>query len=205
MTEFQRENGINSNSYGRFMKLKGPYSGSDNQTYHAGHKFFLRRERKGIKAPKAKKARPEDLERYDVSAISLPGEGDGDVPIYDTCDDLRSKIQAHLRNPGITQAALCCEIGKQYTPARSIQSKQMSDFLTKKGATAGSQSVVFYGGYVYFEKLRIKTGGKKTQKRKDVEIEQRNGMPRDRRDNRGYWVPNGCNVYEDAFGKVSVR
>jgi hypothetical protein len=34
-TDFQRECNINSNSYSRFMKLKGPYSRIDNQTYEA--------------------------------------------------------------------------------------------------------------------------------------------------------------------------
>ncbi len=203
VTEFQRTNGINSNSYGRFMKLKGPYGGSDNQTYHAGHPFFLKRERKGLKMPKAKKAKAEDLAKYDVSGINLPGEDEDDAPIYDTCDDMRAKIQAHIRNPGVTQASLLREISKMYNVPRKIQSKQLTDFLAKKGATAGNTSSVYYGSYVYFEKLRIKNGGKKSKKRQEVEIEQPEGMPRDARWNRGYIVPVGGKVYEDQFGNIT--
>lgn len=59
VTHFQKENGINSNSYGRFMKLKGPYSGIDNQTYHQAHRFFRKREEKGIKPlPQRKRLLP---------------------------------------------------------------------------------------------------------------------------------------------------
>lgn len=37
---------INSNSYYRFMNLKGPYGGCDNQTYEGAAIFFYRREKK---------------------------------------------------------------------------------------------------------------------------------------------------------------
>ena len=69
VTEFQRTNDINGNSHERFMKLKGSYGGIDNQTYHQGHKFFIKREKMGIKMPRAKTMKPEDLAKYDVSGI----------------------------------------------------------------------------------------------------------------------------------------
>ena len=202
VTQFQRLNRINSNSYARFMRLKGPYCGIDNQTYDAAHTFFLSREQKGIKVPKANQAAPDDVAKYDVSDIEIPGELEGDVTIFDTCDDVRGKIQAHLRRPGITQASFLREIGKMYGQARSIQGKQLSDFLRKAGATAGNTSSVYYASYVYFEKLRLKSGTRKSHKRQEVEIQHPNGMPTDRRRERS-WVPNGAFPYEDEFGIVS--
>ena len=199
VTEFQRSNGINSNSYGRFMKLKGADSGIDNNTYHGGHAFFLRRERKGIK-PKAKKAKAADNADYDVSEIYIDGEEGEDLPIYDTCDDIRTKIQAHLRL-GVTQAALCREIGKMYRPTRPLQSKQLSDFLRKKGPTCGNTSVVYYGAYVYFEKLRIKNGAERTKKRREVERAKPHGMTRDPTWH-GYWSFADEILVEDQFGDL---
>lgn len=205
VTHFQRDLGINSNSYGRFMKLKGPYSGIDNQTYHAAHAFFLQRERSGIKAPRAKKAKAEDLAKFDVSNVqNLPGEEEEDVSIYDTCDDIRAKIQSHLRQPGITQASFLREIVKTYTTPQSIQSKQLSDFLSKRGANSGNTSRVYYASYVYFEKLRLKWAQEKTKKRKDVEKIFPGGMERDRVLN---WVIARADerMVEDEFGRITFH
>ncbi len=191
VTEFQRSLSINSNSYGRFMKLQGPLSGCDNQTYHAAHKYFLRRERKGVKLLKPKKAKEEDSARWDVSDIHIEGEESDDIETYDTCDDLRPKIQAHLRNPGITQVAFGRQIGSMYRPPRGVQSKQLSDFLKKRGATSGNTSVVYYGAYLYFEKLRIKNGAKKTMKRLEVEDTVPEGMTREQTYNQHYVCTTG--------------
>lgn len=200
VTEFQRSQGINSNSYGRFMKLKGPHSGSDNQTYEAATRYFLKREAQGIKMPQAKKAKAEDLAKFDVSDIHLTDEETEELPIYDTCDDLRKKIEAHLRNPGITQAGFCRTIGKAYNPQRNFQSKQLSDFLKKKGPTAGCESGIYYASYVYFEKLRIKRGEKKSKKRLQVEDNVPEGMTRRRQG--AVFCHVSSTPYEDEFGRI---
>lgn len=51
VTDFQRACDINCSSYGRFMKLKGPYAGDMNQAYKAAFQFFERRKLAGIKEP----------------------------------------------------------------------------------------------------------------------------------------------------------
>ena len=51
VTQFQRLLDINSNSYGRFMKHRGPDSGVDNQTYAAAHAFFVRQDMYGTAPP----------------------------------------------------------------------------------------------------------------------------------------------------------
>ncbi len=56
VTEFQRSIDLNSKSYGRFMKLKGPMSGNGNQVYEAAFRFFDDRRKAGIK-PQQKKSK----------------------------------------------------------------------------------------------------------------------------------------------------
>ena len=58
--------GVNSNSFGRFMKLSGAYSGVDNGTYRGAVRFFMTRElaaksaKKGESSVEKKRKRDED-------------------------------------------------------------------------------------------------------------------------------------------------
>lgn len=171
VTHFQRQCNINSNSYGRFMKLKGPYSGIDNQTYEAAFIFFKKRELAGIKPPKRQKAKAEDLDKFDVGdpALKLDGEDKGEVEIYDTCDEIRRKINAHLREGGVTKAGLCRTLGEMSPVGTPINAKSLDDFLKKRGPREGNSARCFYGAYVFFEKLRIKQGKPKSKFREEME------------------------------------
>ena len=162
-------------------------------------------EQQGIKEPKPKKAKAEDLAEFDVSGITLDGEDDrNNVMVYDTCDDLRRKINQYLRQPKMTQAALCRELGQQFHPPKKVNASSCAAFLKKKGPTAGNDSPVFYGSYVYFEKLRIKKGGNKSKKRLDVEAHQPNGMPLESR-RHGFYCRQGERPCEDEFGRISFH
>jgi len=171
VTEFQKTIHANSNSYGRFMKLKGPWKGIDNSTMSGAYKFFKKREREGKAMPKKRKTAtvaaaptPDHPEPY------LDGEENDSVEIYDSCDEIRRKISAHLRKPGVTQAQFLRDIAAQFkSTAVKIQSKQLNDFRAKSGADAGNTSRVFYGSYVYFEKLRLKEGKPKSKHRTEME------------------------------------
>ena len=204
-TAFQRQVDINSNSYNRFMKFSGPASGIDNETYLAAHRFFLDRELKGIAPPKPKKAKKEDLDKFDVSDIHLDGEADDSVPVFDTCDDVRTKIRAHLRQPGMTQAALAREMSKCFADGRTVHGKTIADFLKKKGPTAGNTSGAYYGAYVYFEKLRVKKGGKKTKKRTEMEALHLGGMDTTRPSNWGFLCRADERPYADNYGVLSFH
>ncbi|KAF2854025.1 hypothetical protein T440DRAFT_465048 [Plenodomus tracheiphilus IPT5] len=105
-----------------------------------------------------------------VDDIKLAGEEDDAVEVYDTCDEIRRKINAFLKKPGVTAAAFCRAISASHhkTP-KKISSTQLSAFRSKKGPYAGNTSAVFYGSYVYFEKLRIKEGKPKSKKRQEME------------------------------------
>ncbi|KAJ7610497.1 hypothetical protein FB45DRAFT_334185 [Roridomyces roridus] len=115
--------------------------------------------------------------------ITLDGDENAFVELYDTCDELRRKINKHLRT-GITKAAFLRDIARAAYPTSppTIQSKQLTDFLSKKGPTSGSTSRVCYASYVYFEKKRIAEGKGKSAHRKDMEDrwEGEGGMPRER-------------------------
>jgi hypothetical protein len=205
VTHFQRECNINSNSYGRFMKLKGPFSGADNQTYLAAFIFFKKRELAGIK-PQKKKAKTNDLDKFDVSdpALELDGEGEGEVQVYDTCDEIRRKINAHLRNDGVTKAGFCRTLGKMSPAGTPINAKSLDDFLRKKGPEAGGSSNCFYCAYVFFEKLRIKQGKPKSKFREEMEkIWAREGGF-SRRGEKAVWCRADERPYNDKYGRLFI-
>lgn len=183
------------------MKQSGAHKGSGSSTYGAAFRFFKKMELRGEKLPTAasknKKAKLEaeakgaekggekkktrnsakadkdaENEKWDVSNVeSLPGEDSGTVEIYDSCDEIRRKIAAHLRSSGVTQASFLRAIAASF-PAddnKKIAPKQLQDFQGKKGPLAGNSSAVYYGAYVYFEKLRIKNGKKMSAHREEME------------------------------------
>lgn len=189
VTHFQKELDINSISYGRFIKLKGAWNGIDNQTFDAAHRFFRKREEKGIKIAQPKTASANELRQFDTTGVVLDGESNQDVAVYDDCNEVRRKINAHLKEPGVTQAGFCREIAKFFMDDdKKIQSKQLSDFLKKKGESAGAESCVYYGAYVFFEKLRIKKGTKKGKKRMQSEARYPGGRPLEDHSRRMEWV-----------------
>lgn len=171
VTHFQKRLSINSNSYGRFMALKGPWSGSDNQTLSAAHQWFCEREAKGLKIPAPKKASASEAQKWDASKMpKLDDEDAGEVRIYATCADLRTQIRAHLRQPGVTQASFAREISKCVGDQGSpIQGVQVASFLKKKDIMAGNTSGAFYASYVYFERMRLRDGKSKSKKRQEME------------------------------------
>ncbi|OWY95913.1 hypothetical protein PHMEG_00033954, partial [Phytophthora megakarya] len=109
---------INSNSYYRFMNLKGPYTGCDNQTYEGAAIFFYRREKQQkqekaklkamkpddrkrkateVKEQKSKKLKTGDELLKKIEQVQLPDmDEQGNVPVYDDCDEIRKKINYFL-------------------------------------------------------------------------------------------------------------
>lgn len=172
VTHFQRRLNINSNSYGRFMALKGPWSGMDNQTFHAAHQFFCAREAQGLKIPAPKKASTVEAQKWNADTMpKLDDEDAGEVRVFDTCADMRTKIRAHLRQPGVTQAGFAREISKcTGRNGSSIQAVQVASFLKKKDVMAGNTSGAFYASYVYFEKMRLRDRKPKSKKRQEMEV-----------------------------------
>lgn len=202
VTEFQKTIGVNSNSYGRFMGYMGPYTGSDNGTYSSAYQFFKNREAQGIKAPKKKVKKDVQEKELDVSGIRLEGEGENSVPVFDSCDEIRRKINAYLREHTVTQAAFLREIARTYSDNRKIQSKTLNDFLSKKGASAGNTSAPYYASYVFFEKIRLRDGKEKSKHRHGMESRHPRGFDTERRHDRFLCMVGDVSV-EDQYGCVS--
>lgn len=244
--EFQDRLGVGSTAYHRFMNQSGKNKGYESSVFNAAHNFFAVREDKGLKMPRAKKAKttkddkkdnttkqapksttsstdkskskPKDKDlkgmddKYDVSSMELDQETQGRVPVYDTCDDIRTKIRAHLRNTAQTQAAFGRMISHTYTlagtsPDKPLNNANIKRFLDKHGPTAGNTSPVFYASYVYFEKLRVQAKKNKTKKRQEMEeawgkdgvdVKNELGGPQ------GMLLHVSEQAYEDKLGKIHI-
>ena len=64
--------------------------------------FFKKRGLQGKKQPKKEVKKEDEEKKNDVSGIKLDSEPDGQVPVYDTCDEVRRKIRASLTDPNVT-------------------------------------------------------------------------------------------------------
>ncbi|KAF4630038.1 hypothetical protein G7Y89_g8109 [Cudoniella acicularis] len=201
--EFQKAIGTNSKSYGSFMGQSGAYKGSGSSVYVNAFAFFKHRELNGIKAAKKKVKKEDEAKKTDVSGIELEGEEEEEVPVYDTCDEVRKKIRAYLADPSVTQAGFCREISKTYRDGKKVSSASLTGFLGKKGPTAGNTSAAFYASYVFFEKLRIRDRKPKSKMREEMEgIYAGTGMEVNERLDRGVIVPIGVHPYEDKYGRI---
>ncbi|KAI1114057.1 hypothetical protein F5Y14DRAFT_416047 [Nemania sp. NC0429] len=166
----------------RFLQASGPMGGSASSVHHDAWAWFRQREVAGLKMPDVVvRKRRKQLEAAttsapplplpDISGIYLPGEETDSVPVFDTCDEVRRKIDAHLRTPGLTQSQFCRDLYAQLRAPRwkGIQAKQLADFGAMEGARNGARSTVFYAAYVYFEKLRLARGEPKSAHRETME------------------------------------
>jgi hypothetical protein len=217
--EFQKAIGANSKSYYAFMNQNGPTKGSNSMVYQNAFAFFKHRELNGIKAPKKPKLIPsdDDDKALNVSDITLDGEEEGEVEVYDTCDSARQKIRAFLSaHPSISQASFCREISKTFQDGKSVSSASMSGFLSKKGPREGNTCAAFYASYVFFEKVRIRDGKPKSEFREIMEDiwdgtemygSGKMGMDVKKRPDRNYIVSagyRGLGPVEDEFGRVRM-
>lgn len=117
-------------------------------------------------------------EMPDLSSITLWGEDTDSVPVFDSADEIRKKINAHLKTPGLTQAQFCRDLYAQLRAptCKAIQTKQLTDFRNKKGPLSGVSSSVFYAAYVLFEKMRLAKGKPKSAHRLAMERAHPGGL-----------------------------
>ncbi|BEI82123.1 hypothetical protein CcaverHIS002_0212830 [Cutaneotrichosporon cavernicola] len=194
VTEFQRAIGVNPVPYRNFMAQNGPYKGENSSVYQQAYFFFREREARGLKMPRkrakaapaapaapatpsattsstsaaaAKKGRAAAL--TDFGDLRLAGEETRSVKVYDSCDEIRRKINAHLQLPEVTQASFLRDVAGQLGPGRSVQGVQLTAFRSKHGPDEGASSCVYYGAYVFFEKIRIQANKPKSKHRLGME------------------------------------
>lgn len=224
--DFCKAIGVSNKSYNDFLRQTGRDKGMSSNTYVGALQFFHKREAAGAPPPRkaaraaktggaegggaaagaaaaGKGAKGEDA---DVGGVRLDGEDEDAVEIYDTCDELRRKINAHLKKPGVTQAAFLRALSAQYrAQPRKIQSAQLGAFRGKKGPNAGNSSCVYYAAYVFFEKLRIKEGKKKSKHREEMErIYGREGGVSRERTSGGFFCRSDEYPVEDKYGQLRI-
>eukprot|EP01050_Picozoa_sp_SAG11_P014258 SAG11_NODE_1737_length_4343_cov_2.762488_4_plen_219_part_00 len=114
-TTFLQEIRCNSNSYGRFMSFKGAWQGAQNGVYF--DRFFERRARRAAwekkNNPAAAKRKRQGAAAENQKKAKLGGEVLGklaavdyaEVPIYDSCPEVRRKVNAFMKTAGMSQAA----------------------------------------------------------------------------------------------------
>ena len=179
--------GSSSTALNRFLSQSGRDKGSGSEVFLNAWAFFKKRDMMGLKMPTKKQktaanstagtkakagAKGGSSAAVDISDIHLEGEEDDAVPVYETCDEVRRKINAHLKKPGVTQAQFCRDMYAQLHSEKkpgNIGSSQLTRFRNNKGPRAGSTSSVFYGAYVFFEKIRVKEGKPKSKHREEME------------------------------------
>ncbi|KAI8995517.1 hypothetical protein BD414DRAFT_479763 [Trametes punicea] len=114
--------------------------------------------------------------------VLLEGEEEGDIPIYDDCNDIRRKIRALQKDPNFKVTHWLREIG-------NINNNSYQRFMKASGPHGGASNGTYYAAYVYFEKVRIFEKKKKSAKRIRMEQEHARGLPTEER--RGMWVYTG--------------
>jgi hypothetical protein len=185
--EFQRELGVSGPAYNRFMNRTGTWDGEGTDTYFEAVKFFKKREFAGLplQAPKAKRPKTSAAMKtnasgqtkstvseaqLDTGCVKLEGEEQCTVPIYMTCNDVRKALRALIAK-GVTQAALCRALSKQYPEGsgQGVSAANLRYFMGQTGIDSGCGSTAFYAGYCLLEKLRIHAGKPKSKFREEME------------------------------------
>jgi hypothetical protein len=128
------------------------------------------------------------------------------VPVYDTCDDVRTKIKKYLRDePSATNAGFVREVNRALGPESSlspVSAVMLRTFMNGHGPAKGAESPLFYGAYVLFEKLRVKHDKPKSKKRLEMEEEWGRGGMHLSDPDRGIWVSAGDHPWVDKYGKL---
>merc|ERR1719361_436096 len=148
VTYWLKEINVNSNSYGRFMRLKGTWNGMRNQTYYGALRYFVKKEKKqklknkrksaaqkkkdAVKKKTATQRKKEEMERILKMIKEVEDDGyDDDTPIYDDCNDVRKAIVAFLKRGIMSKSRFLKEIGNvqsnQYTSFASMGPLPLSD------------------------------------------------------------------------------
>lgn len=150
--------------------------------------------------PTPKKNDRDDIP--DISDIHLEDEETYSVPVFDTCDMVRSKIRAFLKKyHSETNTSLARRMGSTATNLRR--------FCEKKGYDKGNTSGAFYEAYVYFEKLRVAEGKPKSKDRLKMEElwSHRGGFDREKESShKGINLgPSEAITKKNKFGEITVE
>lgn len=116
---------------------------------------------------------------------------------------MRRKVKEALKHT--TQAVFCRELS-ELLPSSKVAPRQLAAFLKFKGPQGGAHSIVFYAGYVYFEKIRLQQGKKKTVKREKVEEvwASKGGFSRQGAHAMRLWTHKSESWRQDQYGEIHI-
>lgn len=206
--EICRQLKVTEEDYENFMSLKKQHDNLSSVVYHNAHALIVKREKQGLPIlPAAKKQRRDSAQGSspakskespkkdsnsgppNISDIHLEGEEREKVPIFDTCNEVRRKINQHIKKYGTSQTQFARDLTEHVSIGENVDGRKIGAILKKSGANAGAKSPVFYAAYVYFEKLRVKDGKAKTKTRNEMEeVWGAGGMSRDHDQNTQYVI-----------------
>ncbi|KAG8157204.1 hypothetical protein KVR01_012912 [Diaporthe batatas] len=104
--------------------------------------------------------------------IHLEGEEDAAVPVFDSCDEVRTKIADYLGQPTSPKPHYFCKFIHTLltgTVSKTFDNIQLKAFMAKEGPDAGAGELIYYAAYIFFEKLRIAEGRPKSAHRLKME------------------------------------
>lgn len=214
--ELQRMLNVSAPAYGRFMKASGTWEGEYSDTYIQASLFFKKRQILGlpIQVPKAK--RPKKAAEagpgaqdalLDTGDVTLPGEANRKVPVFDTCNDIRRKIRALLGAQGVQQAALIRALNKGLPDdgGKTINNMNMRTFMNQSGIMDGNTSTVFYAAYLFFERQRIKQGKPKSAFREGMEkAHGKDGVDVEHNHKNGIYLLGNESAHLDKYGVLQI-
>ncbi|KIO30780.1 hypothetical protein M407DRAFT_20105 [Tulasnella calospora MUT 4182] len=108
--------------------------------------------------PKKKRKAPPPVEHEGWEDIILEGELEGQVEVYDNCDEIRDKIDELRATPGFKVTPWLRQIG-------NVNSNSFRRFMAMDGYRSGAGNITYYAAYLYFEKRRIWEGMPKSEDR----------------------------------------
>ena len=103
-----------------------------------------------------------------------------DERVFDSCDEVRTKILQFLDAEKVSKAA--------FARALDVTAPPVTNFLDKTGKRAGAGSHVYPAAYRFFERLRLMRDEPKTAARKRNEKKWPDGVPLEDAPTR-FWMP----------------
>lgn len=190
------------------MYRNGKWDGKKTATYARGLHYFQQREEAGVGISRkpATKAKAHTA-KSKFAIIPLDGQTLDSVPVYNTCQGIRRKINIHMRQPGVTPKAFLQHLSAQFylTPTK-IKNSHLEKFRGAQGFNFENTNPVFYAAYVFFEKIRVGSGKAKSQLRERIErLHQETGGMNTKTpcDKNGSWIrtqSQGSTVSVDKYG-----
>jgi hypothetical protein len=174
IVSFCQKIGVSKNSYYNFMGQNGAWKGQKGDTFPSALWYLQQREREGVMLPTKKKKmdrkRKENERKTFKSEVELDGEKEDKVPVFDTCNEIRRKINVYLRQPSNTQSSLLKALSSQFHQTKiTPTSSNLVRFRNARGPNVGNTNPVFYAAYVFFEKERLRSKKHKLKIRMEME------------------------------------